>query len=402
MNRCGIRLDRRGPSRYTPSHLLPVPGLPSRAEHLNSPELQVIWVKRPFRWMRSGSSNRNGYWSPTCEDKKQAVARDVGGRPRERRKEVALGRLITVSLILILGAWGGASEGAAPDDAAAIAIHGDPPAAARAADQVSGSWGAAVQQRHKRVLNSIWPPSIWRPRTLIAISFNPTSRPRSMPTLKELAKAKAVVGLGCGASARHRGWRNWPAAEQPPAAHTGGHRAAAQVPGRLGAGEQPLPTSTDVKQRGRWLLHEAREQLHLGNYDVAQRKVDEAEALDIKWGLFDDTPAKVSEEIKKARPKASAAANAAAASQPHDRQTAKAQAAEARTALNNRQFEQAEAIALEVKGWGLDLRHLRGQSRQDRGRGPGAAPSRQDPQHAVARPIEPGSLRHSRRRSRGS
>ncbi len=112
-------------------------------------------------------------------------------------------------------------------------------------------------------------------------------------------------------------------------------------------------TSTDVKQRGRWLLHEAREQLHLGNYDGAQRKADEAEALNIKWGLFDDTPAKVSDEISKARPKALAAANTAASRQAHDRHTAKTKLREARTALNNRQFEQAEAIALEVKGWGL-------------------------------------------------
>ena len=66
-----------------------------------------------------GTINRTGYWSPTCDDKKRTVARDVGGRRRERRKEVALGRLITVSLILILGAWGGAGHGAIPDDAAA-------------------------------------------------------------------------------------------------------------------------------------------------------------------------------------------------------------------------------------------------------------------------------------------
>ena len=55
------------------------------------------------------------------------------------------------------------------------------------------------------------------------------------------------------------------------------------------------------------MLHEAREQLHLGNYDMAQQKVDEADGLDIKWGLFDDTPAKVTEEIKKSRPKMAAA-----------------------------------------------------------------------------------------------
>ena len=83
----------------------------------------------PPSW--SGAINRKGYWSPTCDDKKRTVARDVGGRRRERRKEVALGRLITVSLILILGAWGGTVEGAGPDDTAAApssATRQPPPA----------------------------------------------------------------------------------------------------------------------------------------------------------------------------------------------------------------------------------------------------------------------------------
>ncbi len=86
---------------------------------------------------------------------------------------------------------------------------------------------------------------------------------------------------------------------------------------------------------------------------MAQQKVDEAEALDIKWGLFDDTPAKVTEEIKKARPRIAKPAASTAANQPHDRRTARDKLREARAALGNRQFEQAEAIALDVKGWGL-------------------------------------------------
>ena len=138
-----------------------------------------------------------------------------------------------------------------------------------------------------------------------------------------------------------------------------------------------------------------REQLLLGNYDLAQAKVDEAEALDVKWGLFDDTPAKVGREIKKLRPRSSAQSAALAAwTEPHDRRTARAKLREARAMLNNRQFEQAEAIALEVKNWGLTYGVLRGQSRQGGRRGPGLAPPRQDPQHAAARAVEPGSLRH--------
>src|SRR5947209_498770 len=48
----------------------------------------------------------------------ETVAREVGGRPRVRRKEVALGRLRTLTILLSLGAWGAATDGAPPDSAA--------------------------------------------------------------------------------------------------------------------------------------------------------------------------------------------------------------------------------------------------------------------------------------------
>src|SRR5262249_13440481 len=103
-----------------------------------------------------------------------------------------------------------------------------------------------------------------------------------------------------------------PATSVTPVAVPGGNGGPA-----LGEPAAALPAGTDTKQRGRWLLHEAREQLLLGNYDAAQRKTDEAEALDVKWGLFDDTPAKVQAEIKKARPKAAATAASSGAGQAH-------------------------------------------------------------------------------------
>ena len=129
----------------------------------------------------------------------------------------------------------------------------------------------------------------------------------------------------------------------PPVATAPGPAAANQV-----------PPSIDTKQRGRWLLHEAREQLHLGNYDVAQQKVDEAEALDVKWGLFDDTPAKVTEEIKKSRPRIVVAAPAVPRriSRTIDEPPGTSSVRRG-TRSANRQFEQAEAIALDVKSWGL-------------------------------------------------
>ena len=38
-------------------------------------------------------------------------------------------------------------------------------------------------------------------------------------------------------------------------------------------------------------------------FDAAEKKIAEAEAIDIKWGLFDDTPTKVRNDLNKERPK---------------------------------------------------------------------------------------------------
>jgi len=111
------------------------------------------------------------------------------------------------------------------------------------------------------------------------------------------------------------------------------------------------PDDPDAKQRARWLLQEAGEQMRVGDYDAAERKIAEAESLNVKWGLFDVTPAKARASLAKARPKA----EPAAAGQPvvADHKAAKAKLKEARAALDDRRFEVAEAIALEVKGWNL-------------------------------------------------
>ena len=64
-----------------------------------------------------------------------------------------------------------------------------------------------------------------------------------------------------------------------------------------------MAVTADVKQQAGWLLHEAREQIGQGNFDAAEKKLAEAEAFDIKWGLFDDTPTKVRTDLNKERPK---------------------------------------------------------------------------------------------------
>ena len=53
----------------------------------------------------------------------------------------------------------------------------------------------------------------------------------------------------------------------------------------------------------------------------------------------------------------------------------------------------AEAIAIDVKGWGLSYGMF--EDNPDKVAGaPGASEPGQAPQHGAARPIEPGSLRH--------
>ena len=120
---------------------------------------------------------------------------------------------------------------------------------------------------------------------------------------------------------------------------------------RGGAGDVAI--TPDVKQHAVWLLHEAREQMAQGNFDAAEKKIAEAEAIDIKWGLFDDTPNKVRTDLNKERPKNLASTSKPAQSLPHNRENAHALLREARAALANHQIDQAEAIAQEVKSWNL-------------------------------------------------
>ena len=114
-----------------------------------------------------------------------------------------------------------------------------------------------------------------------------------------------------------------------------------------------VAVTPDVKQHAVWLLHEAREQMAQGNFDAAEKKIAEAEAIDIKWGLFDDTPTRVRTDLNKERPKILASTSKPAQSLPHNRENAHALLREARAALANHQIDQAEAIAQEVRSWNL-------------------------------------------------
>jgi len=113
-------------------------------------------------------------------------------------------------------------------------------------------------------------------------------------------------------------------------------------------------TSPDPKQQAAWLLKSAREQIRLGQLDVAANLVAQAKAIDVRWTLFDDTPAKVEADLEKARAKAPAVQPVTAdQATVGDRKVGKQKLKDARAALDAGDYDRAEAIAREVESWGL-------------------------------------------------
>lgn len=116
-------------------------------------------------------------------------------------------------------------------------------------------------------------------------------------------------------------------------------------------GSQTLRNSDETKQRGRWLLSMAREQIYRGNYDEAKAIAAKVKQMNIPWGRFDDSPEKVTEALEKAEELKNNRASDPSKKSSFDRRTAKARLREARAALLHGELDQAEAIANEVNSW---------------------------------------------------
>lgn len=128
---------------------------------------------------------------------------------------------------------------------------------------------------------------------------------------------------------------------------------AADAPAQI-AQAQAVPANrggtADAKQKVRWLLKAAREDVRLGDYEAAEAKVAEARTLDVSYTLFDDTPDRVEEAIVKARPKVAEAVGG-----PRDKRNAKEKLKQARSMLASGHYDQAEAIAVDVAAWKIDF-----------------------------------------------
>jgi hypothetical protein len=124
----------------------------------------------------------------------------------------------------------------------------------------------------------------------------------------------------------------------------------------LERGTEAWRDTADNKQKGRWMLRQAREQIFRGQLDAAAKTLAAVQGMSVRWGFFDDSPAKVADALSKAREKSTTGAGSGSdtASEPrHDRRTARARLREARAALAAGEVDKAEAIAREVKSWGL-------------------------------------------------
>ena len=234
-----------------------------------------------------------------------------------------MGRLKSLTILMTLGAWGTATDGAPPDDAA-------PPASSTVRPQLpepASKYLKAAQALAKKATQT----GSKQDSDLAAQYLRVASDYRDQLTSEEQA---TLDGLSRSAVAA------------PVATPSANHVAGGGLASR---GTSP----NDSKQKARWLLQSSKEQMLLGHYDDAEAKIEEARAMDVRWTLFDETPAKVSELLEKTRPKA-----AVAGGPKGDRRQAKAKLKEARDLLASGQYEQAEAIAADVDSWGVRFNML--------------------------------------------
>jgi hypothetical protein len=117
--------------------------------------------------------------------------------------------------------------------------------------------------------------------------------------------------------------------------------------------------TADPKEKGRWLLHEAREQIFRGKFDDAERTVIQARDLNLKWGFLEDSPKKVAETLAKARTRKlleqplDGSTPTTAAAGPRNRRTAQTRLREARVALATGRIDEADRIGRDLSTWGV-------------------------------------------------
>ncbi len=263
-----------------------------------------------------------------------------------------MGRLRTLTILLTLGAWGAATDGAPPDSAAPATDATARPSAPVAPVKYLEA-GARLFNNGQYDLAAKYIAAAQSYRDQLSASEQTVLD----AYVREMSKSTGNGPAPAPAPAADANPVNVPPAvpSAPVLDATVLDATVADAP--LASPSSPVPpvpasAANDAKAKARWLLASAREQIRVGAYDDAAKNVEQARALNIHWGLFDDTPDKVADTLAKARPKTVAAAPTSG-NTPHDRQAAKTKLKDARAAIAAKQFEQAEAMAQDVKGWKL-------------------------------------------------
>ncbi len=272
-----------------------------------------------------------------------------------------MGRLKALTILLMLGAGGGATEGAPLDDAAAPANAGrraplPKPAAeylkAAAYLQQTGNNDLAVKylqvaQDYRDELSAAEQTVLDEYRKAMSPA-QPGPRPASATPSFASTPSGGEPSSSDSLTPRtwNRGGANTPASTRPAANAAPAGNDTPQVmtlQGRSG--------TVDAKQKARWALANAVEAMRRNQFDEATAKVAEARAFNVKWTLFEDSPDKVAKAIEKARGKAGPAGALADAS--HSKKAAQDRLKQARDLIKSNQYDQAEALAREVDGWNL-------------------------------------------------
>lgn len=286
-----------------------------------------------------------------------------------------MGRFKSFTILLTLVSWGATTDGAPPDDAAPQARPTLPPgvqagdyvravatkirqgkpdeagpyleAAQAFRDQLSPEELAALDQYAQMLAPAPGPAGA--PATVVASSPAPGSnRDRAVALVAAARQAQAA-----GQPEQARAYAREADALAVPFAPEEDNPA--RVLAELDRANGPIGgrgATNNPRQQAMWLLHSAREQIQVGNYQAAIQFLAQAKAMDVRWGLFDDTPSKVERDLNLAMAQAPNGPAAGPAATPGDRRQARTRLKEARAALERGDAARAKAIALEVQSWG--------------------------------------------------
>ena len=261
-----------------------------------------------------------------------------------RRKEVALGRLSSLTVILLIfGTWGAATEGASPDDASSPSTSAvrkpAPVPPIRYLEAGSRLFNSGNFDLAAKYLDAA---QMYRDQ------LQPDEQTKLDAYLTEMAKVRASTSVASPATGT--------VAPATPAAVTPAAPAATRAippgdPARGGAGDWRLPRTSSSMPSG--YCTKPGNRSCEATLTRPKRRSPRPRQSTSSGAFLMIRPPRCRTDLNKERPKLIPGTSKPVPTLPHNRENALAMLRQARTALANHQIEQAETIAQEVKGWNL-------------------------------------------------